>query len=376
MRILIVLGTSTGGVGTHVAALARSLADGGDTVGVIGPARTQEQFGFADGTRVRFAPLEIGTTVSPRDALTARRLRRLITTFQADVVHAHGFRASLVTLASLTGMRRRPGFVSSWHNTLMATGSRGRAERAVATAIARGADRVLGVSEDLVELARDLGAASASFAPAASPPEGFAEDVNSELLRSSLGRDLDIPLTGPLILAVGRIAPQKDYDVLVDALADIAVDHPEAQCLIAGSADAAEKARLEQRIEEHARSGRRPAVHFLGQRSDIAALNQVSDIFVLSSRWEARALVLQEAMLAGRAILATATGGTPGLVQDAGILVPAGDARAFAAGLRRLLDDPELRVELGRKAALRALDLPTEDDAAAAARSAYAEVSR
>jgi glycosyltransferase involved in cell wall biosynthesis len=191
--------------------------------------------------------------------------------------------------------------------------------------------------------------------------------VNSELLRSSLGRDLDIPLTGPLILAVGRIAPQKDYDVLVDALADIAVDHPEAQCLIAGSADAAEKARLEQRIEEHARSGRRPAVHFLGQRSDIAALNQVSDIFVLSSRWEARALVLQEAMLAGRAILATATGGTPGLVQDAGIL---------AAGLRRLLDDPELRVELGRKAALRALDLPTEDDAAAAARSAYAEVSR
>ncbi|WP_019159837.1 glycosyltransferase [Brevibacterium senegalense] len=175
---------------------------------------------------------------------------------------------------------------------------------------------------------------------------------------------------------MGRIAPQKDYDVLVDALADIAPDHPEAQCLIAGSADEAEAERLEQRIDEHARNGRRPAVHFLGQRSDIAALNQVSDIFVLSSRWEARALVLQEAMLAGRAILATATGGTPGLVQDAGILVPAGDSRAFAAGLRRLLDDPGLRQELGRKAALRALDLPTEEDAAAAARSAYAEVSR
>lgn len=108
MRILIVLGTSTGGVGTHVAALARSLADHGDTVGVIGPAQTQAQFGFADGTRVRFAPLEISTTVSPRDVVTARRLRRLITTFDADVVHAHGFRASLVTLAALTGLRRRP----------------------------------------------------------------------------------------------------------------------------------------------------------------------------------------------------------------------------------------------------------------------------
>ena len=376
MRILIVLGTSTGGVGTHVAALARSLADHGDTVGVIGPAQTQAQFGFADGTRVRFAPLEISTTVSPRDVVTARRLRRLITTFDADVVHAHGFRASLVTLAALTGLRRRPGFVSSWHNTLMATGARARAERAVATAIARGADRVLGVSEDLVELARDLGAASASFAPAAPPPQGFAEDVNSELLRSSLAQELGIPLTGPLILAVGRIAPQKDYDVLIDALADIAGEHPEAQCLIAGSADEAEKARLTELIEAHASQGRRPAIHFLGQRSDVAALNQVSDIFVLSSRWEARALVLQEAMLAGRAILATATGGTPGLVGDAGILVPQGDSRAFADGLRRLLDDPQLRLSLGRQAALRALELPDEDDAARAARAAYEEVSR
>lgn len=376
MRILIVLGTSTGGVGTHVAALAQNLAASGDVVGVIGPAQTQEQFGFDDRPRVRFAPLEISTTVGPADVAAVRRLRRLVTSFRADVVHAHGFRASLVTLAALTGMRKRPGFVSSWHNTLMGTGARARAERAVAKAIARGADRVLGVSEDLVALARDLGAATARFAPAASPPEGFAEDVNSSLLRSSLARELGIPREGPLLLAVGRIAPQKDYDVLIDALAAIAQDHPDAQCLIAGSADAAEKARLTARIEEHARSGHRPAVHFLGQRSDIPALNQVSDIFVLSSRWEARALVLQEAMLAGKAILATATGGTPGLVGDAGILVPSGDATAFAAGLRRLLDDEDLRTELGRKAALRALELPTEEDAAHAARAAYTEVSR
>lgn len=376
MRILIVLGTSTGGVGTHVAALARSLADAGDTVGVIGPAQTQEQFGFADGTRVRFAPLEISTSVSPRDAFIARRLRHLIRTFDADVVHAHGFRASLVTLAALTGMRRRPGFLSSWHNTLMATGARARAERAVAATIARGADRVLGASEDLVDLARALGARSADFAPAAAPPRGFAEDVNSDLLRSSLSQELGLPLAGPIILAVGRIAPQKDYDVLIDALAEIAADHPEAQCLIAGSADPAEEARLRELIDAHARAGRRPAVHLLGQRTDIPALNQLSDIFALSSRWEARALVLQEAMLAGKAILATATGGTPGLVGDAGILVPSGDADAFAAGLRRLLEDADVRYELGRAAALRALGLPSEEDAAAAARSAYAEVSR
>lgn len=61
---------------------------------------------------------------------------------------------------------------------------------------------------------------------------------------------------------------------------------------------------------------------------------------------------------------------------DAGILVPQGDSRAFADGLRRLLDDPQLRLSLGRQAALRALELPDEDDAARAARAAYEEVSR
>lgn len=376
MRVLIVLGTSTGGVGTHVAALARSLAQAGDTVGVIGPAQTQEQFGFDDRPHVRFAPLGISTSVGPGDAAVVARLRRLVTTFRADVVHAHGFRASLVTLAALSVMRRRPGFVSSWHNTLMGQGVRGRIEKTVATAIARGADLVLGASEDLVDLAKDLGAGSARFAAAASPPQGPAEDVNTSLLRSSLTQELGIPRTDTLLLAVGRIAPQKDYDVLIDALADIAHDHPEAQCLIAGSADEHEQARLTRRIEEHTQAGRRPAVHFLGQRSDVAALNQVSDVFLLSSRWEARALVLQEAMLAGRAILATATGGTPELVGDAGILVPQGDAQAFAAGLRRLLEDPQLRADLGRKAALRALELPNEEDAAQTVRAAYTEVSR
>lgn len=376
MRVVIVLGTSTGGVGTHVAALARSLARAGDTVGVIGPAQTQEQFGFDDRPRIRFAPLDIGTSLGPGDLAAVTRLVRLVTTFRADVVHAHGFRASLVTLGALSLMRKRPGFVSSWHNTLMGRGRRAHLEKTVATAIARGADLVLGASEDLVELARGLGAERSRFAPAASPPPGPAEDVNASLLRSSLTRALGIPRTSTLLLAVGRIAPQKDYDVLVDALADISRDHPEAQCLIAGSADAAEQERLTRRIEDHAQQGRRPRVHFLGQRTDVADLNHVSDVFLLSSRWEARALVLQEAMLAGRAILATATGGTPGLVGDAGILVPPGDPRAFAAGLRRLLADPALRAELGARAAQRARDLPDEDEASRTVRAAYAEVSR
>ncbi|WP_291798551.1 glycosyltransferase family 4 protein [Brevibacterium sp.] len=364
MRILLVLGTSTGGVGTHVAAAARSFAAAGHRVGVVGPAATQEQFGFDDRPRVMFAPLEIPVGVGPRDAGTVRRLRTLIRTFRADVVHAHGFRASLLTSVALTGMRKRPRFLSSWHNTIMSTGGRERMERLVAARIARTADTVLGASEDLVDLARELGASHTGLAPAAAPSPRFGDDIHAGLLRARLARELGFDRDGLILLAVGRIAPQKDYGVLIDALAELAADHPEVQCLVAGAQDDAERARLDARIEEHARAGRRPSLHFLGQRGDVGALNQLADAFVLTSRWEARALVLQEALLTGKAIVATATGGTPGLVGDAGLLVPAGDPAAFAAALRRVVEDPALREELGHRAAQRALDLPDEAQAA------------
>ncbi|WP_035282029.1 glycosyltransferase family 4 protein [Brevibacterium album] len=372
MRILLVLGTSTGGVGTHVAAAARSFAEAGHRVGVIGPAATEEQFGFDDRPRVMFAPLEIPVGVGPRDVRTVRRLRRLIAAFRADVVHAHGFRASLLVSAALAGLRPRPGFLSSWHNTIMSTGRRAAAERLVARRIARSADAVLGASEDLVGLARELGASRASLAPAAAPPPRFSEDVNSALLRSRLARELAFDRRGLILLAVGRVAPQKDYDLLLEALALLAPEHPEVHCLIAGAADPEELDRLRSRVAELAAAGRRPSVHFLGQRGDVGALNQLADAFVLTSRWEARALVLQEAMLAGKAIVATATGGTPGLVGDAGILVPEGDSAAFAAALRRIIEDPALREELGHRAAQRALELPDEARAAEILLEAYA----
>lgn len=362
LRILLVLATSTGGVGTHVAALAREYAAAGHAVGVIGPAATETHFGFTDHPGVRFAPLELGTSVGPRDSAALGRLARLVTAFRADIVHAHGFRAGLVTLAALGRIRRRdrPASVVTWHNQAAGTGARGLAEKAVERFVARRADLTVGASEDLVLRARDCGAGAAVFAPVAAPDAAFTEDVNIALLRSQKIRELGLPRGSVLVLAVGRIAPQKNYRLLLDAFARITADHPQAHLLIAGSADAAELAVLERTVAEH-----RLPVRFLGQRSDIAALNQAADVFVLTSGWEARALVVQEAMMAGRAIVATAVGGVPGLLGDAGLLVPAGDAEALAAALDTLLADPAERSRLGRRAALAAVDLPREPEVAA-----------
>ena len=91
---------------------------------------------------------------------------------------------------------------------------------------------------------------------------------------------------------------------------------------------------------------------------------QAADVFVLTSRWEARALVVQEAMAAGLPVVATRTGGLPGLIGEAGLLVPVGDSRAVADAVDRLLDDEGLRRRLSSEARARAATWASAEDEA------------
>ncbi|HET6667848.1 MAG TPA: glycosyltransferase family 4 protein, partial [Intrasporangium sp.] len=89
---------------------------------------------------------------------------------------------------------------------------------------------------------------------------------------------------------------------------------------------------------------------FVGAQPDVEAWLQAADVFVLTSRWEARALVVQEAMAAGLPVVAPRTGGLPGLIGEAGLLVPVGDSRAVADAVDRLLGDEDLRRRLSSDA--------------------------
>lgn len=74
------------------------------------------------------------------------------------------------------------------------------------------------------------------------------------------------------------------------------------------------------------------------------------DIFAFPSLWDNFPYVILEAMAAGKAILATATGAVPEMLGDAGLVVPVGDVRGLAKALRKLMADPELRAKLGAAA--------------------------
>jgi glycosyltransferase involved in cell wall biosynthesis len=110
----------------------------------------------------------------------------------------------------------------------------------------------------------------------------------------------------------------------------------------------------------------------LGARDDVPALLAAADVIAVPSRWEARALVVQEAMAAGRPIVASRVGGIPALTgEEAAILVPPGDAGRLAAAILAVLDDPGRAARLSAAARDRAAALPGPAEAVAAVLAAY-----
>jgi glycosyltransferase involved in cell wall biosynthesis len=100
-------------------------------------------------------------------------------------------------------------------------------------------------------------------------------------------------------------------------------------------------------------------VRLLGERSDVADLLAAADIFALSSAWEARSFAVQEAMLAGCAVVAPRVGGLPDLIGDTGVVVSP-DAAGLATAIKRLVDDADERARLAAAARDRAATWPSE----------------
>jgi glycosyltransferase involved in cell wall biosynthesis len=103
----------------------------------------------------------------------------------------------------------------------------------------------------------------------------------------------------------------------------------------------------------------RPGVIQLGPLTRpalLAAWERCTIAVVPSLTPEAFGLVALEAMTAGRPLIAARSGGLPGVVGDAGVLVPVGDVGALRTALAELLADPARRAALGAAAAERALD--------------------
>jgi glycosyltransferase involved in cell wall biosynthesis len=323
-----VLATSTGGVGTHVRSILVPLQAAGATMQVCGPEATDELFDFST-TGATFTPVGISAGLAPAaDARAVAALRRALA--PTHLVHAHGLRAGLVA-ALACRLGPRPKLVLTLHNALPEGGGlRRRVLAALERAAIRGADVVLAASGDLADNARRLGARDVRMAPVSAPPLPPVRRTREDV-RAGLGLDQG----RALVVAVGRLHPQKGYEILLDAAARWVADGgPLPLVAIAGDGP------LHDQLAARIRAESLP-VTLLGRRDDVADLLAAADVCVLPSRWEARSLTAQEALRAGTPLVATRTGGLPELLGDAAELVPVGDAGALAEAVVRVLTDRE-----------------------------------
>ena len=377
MKLALALGTSTGGTARHVRMLAAGCAARGVRVEVFGPAQTDRDFAFGGvAPGVGFTAVEIADRPRlPGDLRAIGRLRRLFRAWGPDVVHAHGLRAGALGAIAVafgrTGAGNKQGrsaLVVTVHNAPPAGGVTGAIYRVLELIVARNADSVLCVSADLEDRMRAAGARRVGHAVVPAVPVSLTGDVSAET-RAALRAEFGAGPGQAIVLAVGRLAAQKGFGLLLDAAARWGDIRPAPLLVLVGQGPLA--AELQARAASLGLT-----IRFAGQRPDVPALLSAADVFVLPSVWEGQALILQEALRAGVPIVATRVGGNPELTgEDAAILVPPGDAQRLADAVRAVLGDPAVAARLREAAAARARALPDEDAAVAAALAEYRHVA-
>ena len=151
---------------------------------------------------------------------------------------------------------------------------------------------------------------------------------------------------GHNLLFVGRLAPVKGLPILFRALETLVPDYPDLHLTVIG--DGPSRAALEHQV---AGAGLAGHVTFAGYKSqsEVADALIAADLFVLPSFAEGVPVVLMEAMAAARPVVATHVAGIPELVTDgaSGLLVPAGDPRALAAAIAKVIGNPSRATAMG-----------------------------
>lgn len=140
-----------------------------------------------------------------------------------------------------------------------------------------------------------------------------------------------------VIAAVGRLAPQKRFDLLIEAVGLLVHRRPALRLVIAG--EGAERGALQARID---RLGLDHTVRLIGHQPDVTGLHHAADLFVQSADYEGTPNAVLEAMAFEVPIVATDAGGTRELVREGvdGVIVPRGDAARLARAVSAVLDDP------------------------------------
>lgn len=278
-------------------------------------------------------------------------IRRYLRTARPDAVlsamtHVN---VALLIASRLSGARSRTTVVE--HNQISIKAGQARSLRGwpvygAARLLYRFADNVVAVSQAQAEdVARFTGLTRDAVicAPNAVFDEGLIAQAAAEPVAHPWLNDPNVPV----LIAAGRLHPQKGFDVLLDAVRRMDEACP---CRLVIMGEGPERAALVRLCDAYAISDR---VDFIGFVSNPFALMARASAFVLSSRWEALPTVLIEAMACGAPVIATdCPSGPREILEDGrwGRLVPVANPRALAQAIQQTLSEPRISGQQRAKA--------------------------
>lgn len=349
MRVLYVLTSlGLGGAEKQTLAVAEHMAQRGHEVAflVLKPRLEQEW-------PTTFEVIHLDIRRNPLSfAGRLWRAKCLFIGFKPDIVHSHGFHANIFA-RMVRLLVPNMVVVSTIHNIYEGgrvrmmiyglTDGLSRRTIAVSAAIEGRFVQIKAVRRKKCTVIRN-GIDMEEFAP---------DGSRRAKARAEMGAVSDTEAEAFVWLAVGRIAPAKDYPNLLRAFALARVQFPKAKLWIAGEDLRGELPRLQKHSDE---LGLSDVVRWLGLRRDIVSLLAAADAFVSSSAWEGMPLAVGEAMAMEKPVVATDVGGMRELVADAGLLVAAKDSMQLAEAMIAVMQlGAEERCKAGHAARSRVL---------------------
>lgn len=320
-----------------------------------------------DGYRFERRFLADGPRERRPDRLLAAAARAQVAARRHDLVHVHGEAAAFLTLPVVAG---RPSLVTL-HGINVLRRSVGL-RRTLATvnlrAVVRAAHRTICVSEtEYDEVGRVLRARGMSrvvlirngVLPPAPPEPGTREAVR---------RELGIPESAVVALAVGGLEPVKDPLTAARAAVAAARDTELVLCFAGAGPLASE-------LEQLAAGEGGDALRLLGHRGDLDRLYAASDILVTASRREGAGFAGLEAMAHGLALVVSDGPGCSETGGDAALVARYGDPDSFADTLRRLAADPADRAARGERGRARVAEFFSAEEMIARSRALYDEIA-
>jgi len=277
------------------------------------------------------------------------QLTTIVREYRPSVLHSHGYKADYVAaslrLPARLGVRRRggPRFVATLHGFVRTT-PRLKALTFLNELSLRVADGLITVSAAEAQRIEATRGDAVRYIP-----NGVAHHDPGP--RGYLAERLGRPDSGLRVAFVGRLSEEKRPDLFLRAAVAIAAVHDSALFLVIGAGPMGPGLRqLADRL------GLGDRVIFTNLRDDVPQLLSGIDVLTCPSDTEGTPRAVIEAMLAGVAVVATAVGGVPELLDEgrAGRLVEPDSDAALAAAVNELLADPDARQELAERGRRRA----------------------